>query len=112
MNKEEVRWHRVNAGLDAKPMLWKFSGLREVIPFGVSLLLGLMLVRKLIEDFDFSIQASLIVAALLPLGTVVFLLQFVCGKPARYLGHCLQWWTVVILKKPLLTRSNQEGGLQ
>ena len=112
MNPEEIRWHRVNASSDAKPMLWKFSGLREVIPFGGSIFLGLVSVNKLTESFGWPLQMSFAVASLLPLGMLAFLLQFVCGKPRKHLSHTIQWWRISVFKKSLIENPSEKGGLE
>ena len=110
MNGEQIRWRRVNAGSDTKPMVWKLSGLREIVPFGASILVGLIVMRFSLGVLGLAFPVALTVGGCVPLMTVAFLLRFVSGKPSRHLSHTVHWWSTRLSGKSLSWNWREKGG--
>ena len=94
MKDAQQRWHPVLSGTEAKPMLWKLSGNGEVLTLGASLFLSLIALRILVDRFDWYFFPALLIVILFPLGTLVFLLKFICGKPSKHLVQTFEWMSL------------------
>lgn len=91
MKEVEQKWHAVSAGQDSRPMVGKLSGNGEVFAFGGSALVGIIALRILMAKMSLAFLPAISIAALIPLGTLAFLLKFVCGFPSQHFKHTFEW---------------------
>lgn len=91
-------------------MVGKLSGNGEVFAFGGSALVGIIVLRILVAKVSLAFLPAFIVAALIPLGTLGFLLKFVCGFPSQHLKHTLEWNRLKQSKMSLL--EDGKGGAE
>ena len=88
MNHESPRrWHATGAGSNQDPSLFRLTG-RQVTMFLLSLITAFALFA-LLSASGWNFILSLVAAALIPFGMLLFLLTLCCGRHEGYARH---WW--------------------